>query len=249
MREKEISRTIFEEYNNRLLEHLENEVVIIGSGPAGLSAAFYLAKSGVKTALFEKRLSIGGGIWGGSAGYSMITVEESGILEEIGVRFKKSGDLYVADAVDLVVSLGAAAVHAGAAIFNLKEFEDFVIKDNKVVGVVMNNTTINMAGLPVDPFCVISQYVVDATGHKAEVAAMLRKKAKDFREEQFGEGPMDVERSEREVVEKTGEVYPGVFLAGMSVCAVYNIPRMGPIFGGMLESGRKAAQLLIERLR
>ena len=76
---------------------------------------------------------------------------------------------------------------------------------------------------------------------------MLRKKAKDFHPQEIGEGPMDVEISEAGVVEKTGEVYPGVYVTGMSVCAMYNIPRMGPIFGGMLKSGKKVAELLIKK--
>lgn len=63
--ETDISRAIIEEYNKRLLEHLENDVVIVGAGPAGLAASYYLAKAGIKTTILEKRLSIGGGIWGG----------------------------------------------------------------------------------------------------------------------------------------------------------------------------------------
>jgi phytoene dehydrogenase-like protein len=33
-----------------------------------LAAGYYLAKWGIKTLILEKRLSIGGGIWGGAAG-------------------------------------------------------------------------------------------------------------------------------------------------------------------------------------
>jgi len=50
-------------------------------------------------------------------------------------------------------------------------------------------------------------------------------------------------------VERTGEIYPGLYLAGMSVASVLGLPRMGPIFGGMLKSGRRAAELISERLR
>jgi ribulose 1,5-bisphosphate synthetase/thiazole synthase len=35
----------------------------------------------------------------------------------------------------------------------------------------------------------------------------------------------------------------------MSVCAVYNLPRMGPIFGGMLKSGKKVAELINEKIQ
>ena len=50
-------------------------------------------------------------------------------------------------------------------------------------------------------------------------------------------------------VENTREFFPGVFCAGMACNAIYGAPRMGPVFGGMLLSGRKAAELILEKLQ
>jgi len=249
MKEIDISRVIIEEYSRRLSEYLENDVVIVGAGPAGLAAAYYLSKAGVKTTVLEKRLSIGGGIWGGAAGYNIVTVEDKEILDEIDVTTEKAGDLYIADAIEFATALGYSAKRAGAAIFNLTEAEDVILKKDIIEGVVVNNTSIRMAGFPVDPFCISSKYLVDATGHPAEVVSMLKRRKPELYPKELRESFMDVEKSEAGVVEKTMEVYPGLYVTGMSVCSTFNLPRMGPIFGGMLKSGRKVAELIKTKLK
>ena len=60
---------------------------------------------------------------------------------------------------------------------------------------------------------------------------------------------MDADSGERFVVEHVQEVFPGLWIAGMSVSATLGGPRMGPIFGGMLLSGQRAAQRIGSALR
>lgn len=248
MKEVDISRVIIEQYSKKLLEHLENDVVIVGAGPAGLAAGYYLAKAGVKTAIVEKKLSIGGGIWGGAAGYNVVTFEDKDILDEIGVTTKKQEDLYTADAIEFATALGYKAKRAGVEIFNLTEAEDIVLIEETVKGVVVNNTSARMVGLHIDPFCICSRFVIDATGHPAELVGMLKKRKPDLFPKELLEYFMNVEQAEAGVVEKTSEVYSGLYVAGMAVCDVFNLPRMGPIFGGMLKSGKKVAELINEKI-
>ena len=59
---------------------------------------------------------------------------------------------------------------------------------------------------------------------------------------------MWADRAEANIIEHTKEVFPGLIVAGMAANAVAGETRMGPIFGGMLLSGRRAAELVIEKL-
>ena len=63
-----------------------------------------------------------------------------------------------------------------------------------------------------------------------------------------GEKSMWAQVAEQEVVNHTKEVCPGLFVAGMAANAVYGLPRMGPIFGGMLLSGKKVAELIASKM-
>ncbi|MCD6415592.1 MAG: thiazole biosynthesis protein [Planctomycetes bacterium] len=248
MEEIEITRAIVETYTQRLNEALESDVIVVGAGPAGLAAAYFLAKRGLRAVVLEKRLSTGGGIWGGGVGKNIIVVKDAEVLDEIGVDWEQRGELLTAGAIQLAAALTYRAEQAGARILNLMQVEDVIVKQGHVLGAVVNATPIMMARLHVDPICMAARNVVDATGHDAELVNMLRRKLPDFYPHGIGEGFMDVEPAERGVVERTGEVFPGLYVSGMSVCAVYGLPRMGPIFGGMLNSGRKVARLIAEAL-
>jgi len=257
MDEVVISRAITESYIKDLLEAMELDVAIVGAGPAGLTAAYYMAKEGIKTAIFEKRLSVGGGIWGGGMMFNKIVVQEEGkgILDEFGVTtVEYQRGYYVANAVELASTLCSLVTKTGAKIFNLISVEDVVIREaGKVSGLVLNWSSVPLANLHVDPLAMRSKLVIDATGHDCEVCRLVTKKAggklRTATGNIIGEKSMWAEVAEREVTENTREVYPGLIVTGMAAAAVFGSPRMGPIFGGMLLSGRKAAKLAVELLK
>jgi sulfide-dependent adenosine diphosphate thiazole synthase len=251
-----VSRAITESYMKDLLEALELDVAIVGSGPAGMTAAYYLAKAGTKVAIFEKKLSVGGGIWGGGMMFNKVVVQDEGkeLLDEFGIsatRYREG--YYIVNAVELASTLCSLTVKAGAKIFNLIDVEDVVIKENgRLNGLVLNWSTVHLANLHVDPLAIRSGLVIDATGHDCEICRLVTEKTGGkLRTESggiMGEKSMWVEMGEKMVRENTREVYPGLIVAGMAAAAVFGSPRMGPIFGGMLLSGNKAAQIALKLL-
>jgi len=246
-----VTRLIVASYARKLCEVAELDVAIAGGGPAGIVAAYYLARRGYKVALFERKLSLGGGMWGGGMMFNEIVVQDAakGILDEMGVQTEDAGGGYWrADAVHAVAALLYKATSAGARFMNCISVEDVMLQGGRVTGLVIQWSPVEMTGLHVDPLTIRSRVVVDATGHPAEIAKVLVNKAQVKLNTPSGglegERPMDAERGEQAIVENTREIYPGVYVAGMVCNAVYGAPRMGPIFGGMLLSGRKVAELI-----
>jgi len=250
-----ISRAIIERFSAKLLDHLEVDVAVVGGGPAGLTAAYYLAKANKKVVLFERKLSIGGGMWGGGMMFNEIVVQAEGktVLDEFGVAAAPyEEDYFSADAVEAVSTLCSAACKAGATVLNCISVEDVMLTDDRVTGLVINWSAVDVANLHVDPITIRAAYVIDATGHAAEVAHVLQDKAGVRLDTPSGriegEKPMWADVGERRILENTSEVFPGVFAAGMCCNAIYGAPRMGPVFGGMLLSGKKVAELILEKL-
>lgn len=249
--EAKITKAILKEFASWFEEYIISDVIIVGGGPSGLMAARDLAKDGVKTLVVEANNYLGGGFWIG--GYLMNTLTfrapANEILDGLKIPYKEADKgLFTADGPNACSKLISAACDAGVKILNMTKFDDVVLRNGKVEGVVINWTPIS--ALPrqimcVDPVSLEAKVVIDATGHDAHVCKSLEKrniiKLKGF-------GPMDANTSEDLVVEKTGEIYPGLLVCGMAVSTAYGIPRMGPTFASMLYSGKKVAQLAKEKI-
>ncbi len=254
--EKIISQAIIESFWDEFKEYLETDVVIVGAGPSGLCAGYYLAKEGIKTVIFERSLRPGGGMPGGGMMMNKIVIQEESksILEELGISFAKyMENYYLASSLETFGLLLSHAIKKGAKIFNGIFVEDVVLIEEKIQGVVINWSAVEIANLHVDPLTVKSKIVVDATGHGAEVTRVLIQKSglKLFTPSGGieGEKPMWAERGEKMIMEHTKEVFPNLYACGMAANTIFGGPRMGPIFGGMLLSGKRVAELIIKKLR
>ncbi|MBN2579769.1 MAG: thiazole biosynthesis protein [Pirellulales bacterium] len=249
--EAAISRAIVGEFCRWFEEYIISDVIVVGGGPSGLMAAGDLADRGCKTLVVESNNYLGGGFWIG--GYLMNTITfrapAQEILDRLGVPYREVQEgLFAAEGPHACSKLISATCDAGAKILNMTKFDDVVYRNGRVEGAVVNWTPVS--ALPrqitcVDPIALEAKVLIDATGHDAHVCRSLERrnllKLEDF-------GPMDVGTSEDLVVEKTGLIHPGLIVTGMAVSTAYGLPRMGPTFGGMLLSGKKAAQEAIRLL-
>lgn len=249
--EEVISGAIVRRYFEKLQDHLAVDAAIVGAGPSGLVAAHDLAKAGYKVAVFESKLAPGGGTWGGGMLFNEVTVQNDAaeILHEFGITTVPYDDHYqTVDSVEMASGLIFGARKAGAVIFNTVTVEDIVIHAGIVCGVVVNWNPVARLEMHVDPLVVTTRALVDGTGHPSEIVNKAVHKAGVKVDSPtggiLGEKPMWMEDGERTTIDNTKRLYPGLYASGMAANNVQGGFRMGPIFGGMLKSGRKIAQIV-----
>lgn len=254
--EEKISLAIVERYFEKLRGYLAVDAVVAGAGPSGLVAARDLAAAGKKVVIFDRKLAPGGGIWGGGMLFNEVVVQDDAlpILEDFGIGSRSCGEgRYTVNAVEMAGGLIFGACRAGAVFFNAVGVEDIVFKENRVAGVVINWSPVTRLQMHVDPLVVAARVVLDGTGHPSEIAALAARKAGIALATEtggiMGERPMWVERGEESTVRDTKRLCPGLYVSGMAANNASGGFRMGPIFGGMLKSGRKAAALILEELQ
>ncbi|MCL4369316.1 MAG: sulfide-dependent adenosine diphosphate thiazole synthase [Chloroflexi bacterium] len=251
--EKDVTRAIVGGFLRQFEEYADTDVIIVGAGPSGLMAGRDLTREGIKVLIVERNNYLGGGFWIGGYLMNKVTFRAPAqlVLDELGVPYDMAvPGLYVADGPHACSKLIAAACDAGVKFANMTSFDDIVLREgNRVAGAVINWTPIH--ALPreitcVDPVALECRLVIDCTGHDATVCKKLEERGLM---KTLGIGAMWVERSEDAVVEHTGEAHPGLIVAGMATSTLYGLPRMGPTFGAMLLSGKRAAQVALEMLK
>ncbi len=251
--EVKITRYIVKYTMEDWMDIADSDVVIVGAGPAGLTAAYYLAKAKLKTVVFERRLSFGGGIGGGAMHFHKLVIESPAdeVLKEMGIRLVKVEEgVYIVDSAEFMAKLAASAIDNGAKVIHGVSVDDVIFRENplRVAGVAVEWTASQMASLHTDPIFISAKAVVDATGHDAEIVSVAARKLPELGINIPGEKSAYSEVAEQLVVENSGKVVEGLYVAGMSVAEVRGLPRMGPIFGAMVLSGKKVAEDIMKDL-
>lgn len=260
LNERVVSEAILDRWTEKFKNCLDLDVAVVGGGPSGLMASWKLAERGLKVALFERKLSLGGGMWGGGMTYNFIVVQAEArrILDELGVPCREYDQGYfTADAVTATTTQASRACLAGVQVFKCLSVEDVVLREDgdgkRLAGLVVNSTPVEMTGLHVDPLVLHSRAVIESTGHAVELLkTLVRKNGVRLNTKSGGiEGEQSLwaEKAETDTLVNTLEIFPGLWVAGMAANASFGSYRMGPIFGGMLLSGEKVAALIGERLK
>ncbi|KAF3025564.1 hypothetical protein G7054_g13474 [Neopestalotiopsis clavispora] len=260
IRESQIAREMARRYFADLDKYAESDIVIVGAGSCGLSAAYTLAKArpDLKIAIIEASVSPGGGAWLGGQLFSAMIMRKpaDAFLREIGVPYDVEENYVVVKHAALFTStlLSKVIAFPNVKLFNATAVEDLITRRDdsapggiRVAGVVTNWTLVSMHHDDqscMDPSTINAPILISTTGHDGPFGAFSAKRLVSMGalEKLGGMRGLDMKTAEDAIVKGTREVVPGLIVGGMELSEVDGANRMGPTFGAMALSGVKAAE-------
>ncbi|THZ93819.1 Thi4-domain-containing protein [Aureobasidium pullulans] len=261
IRESQVSRAMTRRYFSDLDKYAESDVVIIGAGSCGLSAAYCLAKArpDLKIAIVEAGVAPGGGAWLGGQLFSAMVMRKpaDAFLREIGVAYEEDGDdgnYVVVKHAALFTStlLSKVLQFPNVKLFNATAVEDLITRPREdgtiqIAGVVTNWTLVSMHHDDqscMDPNTINAPVIISTTGHDGPFGAFSVKRLVSMQAIKAlgGMRGLDMNSAEDAIVKGTREITPGLIVGGMELSEVDGANRMGPTFGAMALSGVKAAE-------
>jgi len=262
IRESQVSRAMTSRYFKDLDTYAESDVVIIGAGSCGLSAAYVLAEGrpDLKIAIIEAGVSPGGGAWLGGQLFSAMIMRKPAdkFLDEVGVEYDDEGNYVVVKHAALFTStlLSKVLAFPNVKLFNATAVEDLITRKSpdgtlRVAGVVTNWTLVALnhdTQSCMDPNTINAPVIISTTGHDGPFGAFSIKRLVSMGavEEMGGMRGLDMKTAEDAIVKRTREIVPGMIIGGMELSEVDGANRMGPTFGAMVLSGVKAAETAME---
>jgi len=258
IRESQVSRAMTTRYFNDLNTYAESDIVIIGAGSCGLSAAYMLGKKrpDLKIAIIEASVSPGGGAWLGGQLFSAMVMRKpaDSFLEEVGVPFVDEGEFVVVKHAALFTStlLSKVLSFPNIKLFNATCVEDLITRPTtdggiRIAGVVTNWTLVAQnhdTQSCMDPNTINTPLTISTTGHDGPFGAFSVKRLVSMNaiDKLGGMRGLDMNTAEDAIVKRTREVVRGLIVGGMELSEVDGANRMGPTFGAMALSGVKAAE-------
>jgi len=262
IRESQVSRAMTRRYFQDLDAYAESDIIIIGAGSCGLSAAYVLGKQrpDLKIAIIEASVSPGGGAWLGGQLFSAMVMRKpaDAFLRDLGVEYEDEGDFVVVKHAALFTStlLSKVLAFPNIKLFNATCVEDLITRPApttanphavRVAGVVTNWTLVALnhdTQSCMDPNTINAPIVISTTGHDGPFGAFSAKRLVSMQqlEKLGGMRGLDMNSAEDAIVKETREVVKGMVVGGMELSEVDGANRMGPTFGAMVLSGVKAAE-------
>ncbi|KAI6768011.1 hypothetical protein HG530_006020 [Fusarium avenaceum] len=257
IRESQVSRAMTRRYFKDLDTYAESDIVIIGAGSCGLSAAYILGKKrpDLKIAIIEASVSPGGGAWLGGQLFSAMIMRKpaDAFLREVGVPYEDEGNYVVVKHAALFTSTIMSKVlqMPNIKLFNATCVEDLITRPSeegiRIAGVVTNWTLVTMHHDDqscMDPNTINAPLIISTTGHDGPMGAFCVKRLVSMQriEKLGGMRGLDMNLAEDAIVKGTREIVPGLIVGGMELSEVDGANRMGPTFGAMALSGLKAAE-------
>ncbi|EXK40264.1 thiamine biosynthetic enzyme [Fusarium oxysporum f. sp. conglutinans race 2 54008] len=257
IRESQVSRAMTRRYFQDLDNYAESDIVIIGAGSCGLSAAYILGKKrpDLKIAIIEASVSPGGGAWLGGQLFSAMIMRKpaDAFLREVGVPYEDEGNYVVVKHAALFTSTIMSKVlqMPNIKLFNATCVEDLITRPSeegvRIAGVVTNWTLVSMHHDDqscMDPNTINAPLIISTTGHDGPMGAFCVKRLVSMQriEKLGGMRGLDMNLAEDAIVKGTREIVPGLIVGGMELSEVDGANRMGPTFGAMALSGLKAAE-------
>lgn len=227
--------------------HREYDVVVFGAGYTGLTAAIRLLKNGKKVLLVEQEPGISpksyyGGI--GDEGLVYLSSNWIPFLEASGLnpvkRDEKGLWMY---GMAVIAGLVSRFYELGGILVLDSMIEPFFVFDDEK-GFRPSGAEIKEFGgdLSDTRFVVEADVFIDTTV-QANLANTVIDRLK-LEVPVNGCGP--IVPGNREVVDRTGWLIPGVLLAGLSVSMIVGSPRPFPDIGPLLGSGARAAEIVLK---
>lgn len=201
IRESTVSRAMTRRYFADLDKYTESDVVIVGAGSAGLSAAYVLAKNrpDLKIAIIEASVSPGGGCWLGGQLFSAMVLRKPAqlFLDELDISYDDEGDYVVVKHAALFMStlLSKVLQFPNVKLFNATAVEDLITRRDentgelRIAGVVTNWTLVALnhdTQSCMDPNTINANVILSTTGHDGPFGAFSAKRLQEL-----GKAPKD----------------------------------------------------------